>query len=740
MTSTPYSPRGCRRSGGFGLLQVMLLIAVLAGLSAMGYLQWRARTAMDLSTQEQQALAQADQAIVTFATVMHRLPCPATERGGLENCATPGVQKGWLPSASLRLAGADPGRHVDQMRYLVQRQGGEGDLTESQDAWRPLEYDEDDESFFAMRSGGYPTDIKTLTDLCQRLQTGREGAATAPLASINSSPVRATAYAVAHPGRDDADGDGDLFDGANALSVTLANLMEDPARRPLLSRYNDMVLERSHASLLTQFQCDSLINSINVSALGQDVASDVEDMRDDNIESARMAVAFNVLSATMTTLETALAITEGASDGVNATLEWIGCGLSLGLAVNLCAAAPVHTTASILFAGVVGANAVAIGLTAKAAITAGMALLLADSSAGPEQVCPPKDPKLNQLLLDAVKAEVDSAKAGLDELDAEIQKHMKELETAKIARTQSINALYSAIHGPGTSSDIDAYVESLLAAVQGWSQASHNHEVAIVKVTQAQAQVDRLKGEVNKYNAMLADIPGTITRLKQEIAALDAQIATNPPNKKDLEDIRMGKDAELQLAQGDAKPGESPPGLVAVRDLSQEDLVVAQRVLSDAIGVRDAAAPAFDSAKNQYQAAYAALVGGAKRYSIYNNVGVVIAHGCTTNCLPGDKPIHHAGAMTAILSELFGASASVEPSVDAKFLKPIKIQIALDALLDARDDALKRVKDAQERREEIQDQIANPAPCNVVGDPVVPMAADQAQSILEDVDRKGGIR
>ena len=63
-----------RRAGGFGLLQVMLLIAVMSGLATMGYLQWRERSALDSSRQERQALAQADQALIAYATVARSLP------------------------------------------------------------------------------------------------------------------------------------------------------------------------------------------------------------------------------------------------------------------------------------------------------------------------------------------------------------------------------------------------------------------------------------------------------------------------------------------------------------------------------------------------------------------------------------------------------------------------------------------------------------------------------------------
>lgn len=730
-TSTTRNAR--RHARGFGLLQVMLLIAVMAGLATMGYLQWRERSAVDSSRQERQALAQADHAIVAFATVTRRLPCPDTNRDGLEDCGAAAAQKGWLPSVSLRLAGADPGVDVGQLRYLVQRQGGDNDLTLLTDAWRPLEYDDTAQSFFAMRGGAYPTDILTLTDLCQRLDAASATPVGPALARVNASTVRTTAYALAHPGNNDADGDGDLFDGANSNAAANANLMEDPNRIPLLAQYNDVVLERSYPSLLSALHCRPLIDSINTVALGHDVAVDVAGMQADNIASARRAVAFSTLAAIMTGLEIGLAIAEGASDAGNAAIEWVTCAASLGLAVNACAAAPQHTAAIALAGGVVYANTAAVVLNAVAAGIAGTALTLADSSATAAEICPPMDPAMNNRMLAIAQQEVTDANAELAAVNTAIANKTVERDNAIAARTTAVNALYALVRAGGATSQIDGQITTLLTSTDTWGSTSYALAAADSRVAQATEMYNRWNTEVTKYNAMLADIPGTITRLNNEIAVLDAQIATNPPNKTDLQNQRDGKDAERKLAN-------DVTGLTRVRDKAVVERTNAQTELTNANAARSTANSAYTGAQTSYQSAYASLISGAGRYEIYNSSGAVIGRGCTTACQSGDTNINVFGAFSIALVDLFGSAPSVGPSPDAKYLKPVKLQKELDALALRRNAALERKTNADARLAEAQARINSPAPCNATGTAVVPMTPDQAEAILADVDRKGGTR
>lgn len=720
-----------RHLRGFGLLQVLLLISVMAGLAAMGYLQWRERAAVESSRQERQVLAQADQAIVAFATVMRRLPCPDTNRDGEEDCGNVDAQKGWLPSVTLRLAGADPGVDVGQLRYLVQRGADANNLTTLTDTWRPLAYDDSGETFSSMQAGSYPSDILTLTDLCQRLETARTTPLGTSLARVNTAPLRSVAYALAHPGNADADGDGDLFDGANSNAGANANLMEDPARRPLLATYNDLVLERSFTSLQADFHCRPLIDSINTVALGHDVVTQVAQMRDDNIEAAGRAVAFSTLATIMTGLEIALAVAEGISDAGNAAAEWVICAASLGLAVNACAAAPQHTAAIALAGGVVYANIAAAVLNATAAGIAAGALVLASNTATPDQACPPRDTSLLTQSLVSAQAELSSAASARLAVQTEVANKTIELNAAIAERDAAVATLVNVVRGGAASSQLDGQVNQLIAAAGGWGTASYNRDATESRLTQATKERDLWAAEVAKYNAMLADTAGTIARLTSEIAALDALIATNPPNKAALMDQRAGKDAELKLAQDTA-------GLTAVRDKAAASLATAQAALDNATAARDAAVTSFSTAQTSYQTAYANLVNGAARYAVYNGSGQVIGYRCTTACQPGDTSI--SGALNSALVDLFGPAASSGPSPDAKYLRPIKVQKELDALNTKLAAAQKRESEAQYQVDQLQQMINNPAACNSTGTAVIPMTPDQAQDILVEVDRKGGTR
>ncbi|HVL46322.1 MAG TPA: hypothetical protein VM407_15995 [Acidovorax sp.] len=706
---------------------------MLAGLAAIGYMQWRERSAVDSSRQERQALAQADRAVASFATVMRRLPCPDVDRDGQEDCGS-GEQKGWLPSLTLRLAGADPGVDVGQLRYLVQRGGGANDLTKLDDSWRPLEYDATGKTFASMRTttdagGTYPAGILTLTDLCQRLDEGRRATYGAGMAEVRSAPIRLVAYALIHPGNADADGDGSVFDGINASADSA---VEDPARRPLLARYDDLVEERSYTSLLASLHCAPLIDSINTVSLAHDVVVQVDELRSGNIESAKRAIAFAAAGAAITTIDTTLTVLGVVMTTVKAAYESALCAATLGILVNACAAAPIHTTAAVLTAGVIVANLASAAANIAAAVMAGEALALADSSVDASKLtCPAMD--FSQALAAANQALTD-AEADLAALRTQIVNKQNELNAALNARTAAVDNLYAQVRAGGISSDIDSLVAPVLNAAVGWEGYSFAVQEATGRRDSYRTAVDEWTKQIAVYAYKIANRTSLIASLTAEIAALDVQIAatTDPTAKAALQRTRLEKTSELTLLNDPVELQKQYDKAVGERataqsnlDLAEADLRLAQTNLS--------------ASQTTFQTAYNSLL-NAGRYRVAFSSPPPSRNACTSTagaCRPGD--INTTAGIYAALVDLFGASSSA-PDPDAKYLKPIKLKKELDALQARVSDAEARVTRARTTLKDLQDRVNTPPSCNITGKGVTPMPPATALDILVNVDRKGGTR
>ena len=160
--------------------------------------------------------------------------------------------------------------------------------------------------------------------------------------------------------------------------------------------------------------------------------------------------------------------------------------------------------------------------------------------------------------------------------------------------------------------------------------------------------------------------------------------------------------------------------------------------MDTAIADRNAALTTFNAAQTNYQTAYANLVNGAGRYAIYDSSNNVVGYRCTTGCMLGDADI--SSAFNSAMGGLFGFPGNASPNTDATYLKPFKLQKELDALNTKLTAADKRVTDAQTQVDQVQQMVNNPAGCNTSGSAVIPMTPDQAEDILIEVDRKGGVR
>ena len=730
-TNFSNASKPCRsraRSSGFGLLQVLLLISVMAGLAAMTYLQWRERSAVESSKQERQALASANRALEAFVTVMNRLPCPDINRDGEEDCVS-GGQKGWLPTVTLGLAGADAGVSVGQLRYLVQRGAGANDLTLLTDSWRPLAYDEDGATYTAMRdtapSGTYTSDVLTLTDFCQRLEVGRTTSYAVGMAGVNTSPVRSTGYALVHPGLGDANGNAGLFDGANSPADSL---VEDPLRRPLLAQYDDIVLERSHASLLASLHCYPLIDSINSIALGVDVIEQVHGMREENIQDATQAIVFAALGAAMTAVETTATVLEGISDFGNAAADFALCAASLGFAVNACAAGGIHVAAGSMAGPGIALNAASLAANIAAAAMAGQAMALADGSYDLSKVCPAVD---LSVALAAAEKEVNDARAARAAVEAAVTRKANELAAARIARDAAIVALRGYVRAGAVSTDIDLRVDRLMAAAGGWGTSSYERDKVDQQVQLYQDSVDNWNKQVNEYQSMKDNRVALLAQVDSDIAALDAQIAaaTTAAAKAPLQKAR-GEKASQRVLLNDATV------LQAELDKAIVERSKAQANLDASLASSITANNNFGSARATYQSTHGLLY-NAGSYGRYDGAGAALLPGCIGNCI--SPFVDTTGNVRASIVDLFGAS-SLDPSLDAKYLLPVKLEKQLTALQAELDAAKTRETGVTNLYQELVAQTSSPPHCVISSGSVTPMPIARALEILLRSDQKGGMR
>lgn len=92
-------------------------------------------------------LAQADQALIAYATVARSLPCPDVDRDGLQDCGAPAYPRDGCQRSPFAWRALTPEWTWGRLHYLVQRQGGANDLTMLTDTWTPLEYSDGADGF-----------------------------------------------------------------------------------------------------------------------------------------------------------------------------------------------------------------------------------------------------------------------------------------------------------------------------------------------------------------------------------------------------------------------------------------------------------------------------------------------------------------------------------------------------------------------------------------------------------------
>ncbi len=347
---------------GFSLIDMSILMVLIGGLIviAIGIVpQYLQKKSLEES---KQAIAKADLAVRGFAVSHGRLPCPATNAGGFEDCT---VSVGTLPWKTLDLASASKDSQFTSLRYGVYNNAAaNANLTVLQNDFVPA----------VPSTVTTPVNLNGL-DFCQSLKNAA-GAAFS-VASVNTglgASQRNVAYALAASGFANADALGTAFDGLNG-GATLAFGQVNQVRS---QNYDDLVLVRDFNTLYDSLACGHVIDSLSVMSEIVDfsdvVLGNAIEARDNLIFSvvldtigaglaaAGVALAGIALGAAIAALTAASAALSGA---IASCVVLVGCGFI-----------PGYTAAVVAGAIAVGLAGVSVGLNAAASFAAIAQLVL----------------------------------------------------------------------------------------------------------------------------------------------------------------------------------------------------------------------------------------------------------------------------------------------------------------------------------------------------------------------------
>lgn len=430
-----------RRQRGLGMLETMLLLLVVVGALVAGAIALKTRQASIAAEDEMVALTQADRFLASYVAAHNRLPCPATATStGVEDCGG-NVQKGLLPYRTLGLEGTMAAAGVGQLAYQVQR--GAVDLaqeTGKNNLFEPINFG--GTTYNGHRAFGYSG---TTADFCQALVNGAAVAIQPTHARVgataNGYPV---AYALAHAGRQDADGDGRLFDGLNAATGAS---MELPDTGALLSSYDDRVVARTYGGLGKMLDCDRFTGSLDVLSLATEVVEEVKEKQESTLQTAAIVTTINGVKAIVVGVSIAVA----AGDmGTATTYLGTASGL-LSAAIASCVVLVgcfeiPHAAASVAAASVaITASAVAIGLNATAlaaTITAfGLSMAAAVQAGQAQNITIDISESVAQS-----KTAWDKATAARTQALADLGTAQSNVTTAEKARDTANTALYTEAH------------------------------------------------------------------------------------------------------------------------------------------------------------------------------------------------------------------------------------------------------------------------------------------------------
>jgi type II secretory pathway pseudopilin PulG len=361
-----------QKQGGFSLWELAIIVGlVVMGITA-GIVLLRSGESTQRENERDKLLQAADFAITAFIAENGRLPCPATDLNGVENCSFTG-EKGWLPYATLGLDASAPTRGKLQIKYLVYRDGT-NDLTQltnrfSPAGWAKYDTPVNEESLYDSTQ----TDPLNALDFCQNLTNSIVAGASTNHANIKtSSNSYNVAYALAEGGID-RDSDGNIFDGT--INYNTSNPSFDSPTKSESYDYDDRVIAKTFLQVATHMSCPQGTRAMDVLAQAVETANEVADQKQDNADAALTATIVESVKALLSAADMAGGILAMAA-GV-AALSFASPLLATNVA--LCAAiitAPVGCPLAAVYGTAVGFAIAGIALAAVAIAANTAALVL----------------------------------------------------------------------------------------------------------------------------------------------------------------------------------------------------------------------------------------------------------------------------------------------------------------------------------------------------------------------------
>lgn len=260
-----------RRQSGYSLVEMGVALAVLGLLVSAAVAYWAHSTRHVVTQAARDASLDARAALIAFAQARYRLPCPDSDGDGMEDgtagVCPAGIQVGGFPWKTVGVF--NPA--IRGMRYGVYRLANasdhrlDTDLTSDMDRFPPLVAQVTRENPLAADETLLGNN--NLLDACRALDLGSRAGRVVNAAQLSVSITgdvasrRNVAYVLAAGGLLDADGDGQLLDGANASASNINPAFELPTRAAS-EAYDDTVMAGTFEDLMAELGCTQGLSAI----------------------------------------------------------------------------------------------------------------------------------------------------------------------------------------------------------------------------------------------------------------------------------------------------------------------------------------------------------------------------------------------------------------------------------------------------------------------------------------------